>query len=211
MRNHLAEDMLNEDFLYLMEAHQASLNDGQHLNSSIQLLKQTSKIISVFRDRRPITSMDDSRFGILQSAFTWFQEWKSEVAQLKANGINTSKQLLSHKCLEDVESMLLTFKEICRVHLRQFPQGYVVPSRINSDVVENIFCQQRGLYNGSSTNPTYNTYSSTVNSIILGQSLKSRGRKSNAGLVAASSYTMCSNGMLTCSSSKKSKILKPRN
>jgi hypothetical protein len=28
MRNHLAEDMLNEDFLYLMEAFQSDLNDG---------------------------------------------------------------------------------------------------------------------------------------------------------------------------------------
>lgn len=35
MRNHLAEDMLNEDFLYLMEAFQSDLNDGSHLNSSI--------------------------------------------------------------------------------------------------------------------------------------------------------------------------------
>jgi hypothetical protein len=31
MRNHLAEDMLNEDFLYLMEAFQSDLNDGSHL------------------------------------------------------------------------------------------------------------------------------------------------------------------------------------
>lgn len=41
MRNHLAEEMLNEDFLYLMECFQASLHDGTYLNSSIQLLKQT--------------------------------------------------------------------------------------------------------------------------------------------------------------------------
>jgi hypothetical protein len=38
MRNHLAEDMSNEDFLYLMEAFQSDLNDGSHLNSSIQML-----------------------------------------------------------------------------------------------------------------------------------------------------------------------------
>lgn len=46
MRNHLAEEMLNEDFLYLMECFQASLHDGTYLNSSIQLLKQTSKILN---------------------------------------------------------------------------------------------------------------------------------------------------------------------
>jgi hypothetical protein len=48
MRNRLAEDMLNEDFLYLMEEHLATLSDGGYLNSSIQLLKQTIKIISAF-------------------------------------------------------------------------------------------------------------------------------------------------------------------
>lgn len=46
MRNHLAEEMLNEDFLYLMECFQVSLHDGTYLNSSIQLLKQTSKIFN---------------------------------------------------------------------------------------------------------------------------------------------------------------------
>jgi hypothetical protein len=89
--------------------------------------------------------------------------------------------------------------------LNRFPRGYVVPSRINSDIVENHFCQHRGSYNGSTTNPTYLNYCSTVNSIVLGQSLKSRGRKSNAGLVAASSYSMCTADIL--SSSKEIKIL----
>jgi len=105
-----------------------------------------------------------------------------------------------------MDNMLLTFKDICIIHLNRFPRGYVVPSRINSDIVENHFCQQRGLYNGSSTNPTYMNYCSTVNSIVLGQSLKSRGRKSNVGLVAASSYSMCTGD--TLSSSKKMKLLK---
>jgi hypothetical protein len=53
------------------------------------------------------------------------------------------------KCLEDIENMLLTFKEICVIHFNRFSRGYVVPSRINSDIIENHFCQQRGLYNGS--------------------------------------------------------------
>jgi hypothetical protein len=42
------------------------------------------------------------------------------------------------QCLEDVENMLLTFKEICVIHFNRFPHGYVVPSRINSDIVEEV-------------------------------------------------------------------------
>lgn len=101
--------------------------------------------------------------------------------------------MISYKCLENIESMLLTFKEICRIHLTKYPNGYVVPSRINSDIVENHFCQQRGMLNGCNTHPTYSNYCTTVNSVILGQSLKSRGRKSNTGLSAASCYNISTN------------------
>lgn len=160
----------------------------------------------MFRDSRPVTSLSDCRFKILKDAFEWFQDWEKEIAELKAAGVNTEKKLISPKCLEGMENMLLVFKEICVIHLNRFPRGYVVPSRINSDIVENHFCQQRGLYNGSSTNPTYMNYCSTINYVVLGQSLKSRRRKSNAGLVAASSYSMCTGD--THSSSKKIKLLK---
>lgn len=208
MRNHLAEDMLNEDFLHLMECYQASQNDGAYLNSTVQLLKQTSKIIKVFRDNRPMTSLSDQRLGILKSAFDWFQEWKQEISTLKSTGVNTSKMMISYKCLEDTESMLLTLKEICRIHLKKYPHGYVVPSRINSDIVENHFCQQRGMYNGCTSHPTYSNYCSTVNSVILGQSLKSRGRKSNAGLHSASCYNISANVSMNRIPAKKFKVLK---
>ena len=208
MRNHLAEEMLNEDFLHLMECFQANLNEGAYLNSSIQLLKQTSKLIKFFRDQRPVTSLSDQRLDILKSVFDWFQEWKQEIAKLKSAGVNTSKMMISYKCLEDIESMLLTFKEICRIHLTKYPNGYVVPSRINSDIVENHFCQQRGMFNGCNTHPTYSNYCTTVNSVILGQSLKSRGRKSNAGLSAASCYNISTNMSLNQIPAKKLKLLK---
>jgi hypothetical protein len=114
-----------------------------------------------------VTSLSDCRIKILKDAFDWFQGWKKEIAQLKTTGVNTVKKLISPKCLDDIENMLLTFKEMCVIHLNRFPRGYVVPSRINSDIVENHFCQQHGLYNGSTTNPTYLNYCSTVNSTVV--------------------------------------------
>lgn len=83
-----------------------------------------------------------------------------------------------------------------------------MPSRINSDIVENHFCQQRGMYNGCTSHPTYSNYCTTVNSVILGQSLKSRGRKSNAGLSAASCYNISTNISMNQVPAKKMKILK---
>ena len=102
--------------------------------------------------------------------------------------------------------MLLVFKEICIIHLNKLPCGYIVPSRINLDIVKHHLCQQCGLCNGESTNPTYMNYCSTVNSIVHWQSLISRGRKSNDRLVAAASYSMYTGD--TLSSSKKMKLVK---
>ena len=166
MRNHLAEDVLNEDFLYLMEAFQSDLNDGSHLNSSIQLLTHLkNKLCFVIHSRWHPCQTVGSKFYRMH--LTSSRIGKKEIAQLKTRGVNTVKKLISPKCLEDIENMLLTFKEMCVIHLNRFPRGYVVPSRINSDIVENHFCQQHGLYNGSTTNPTYLNYCSTVNSTVV--------------------------------------------
>lgn len=56
----------------------------------------------------------------------------------------------------------------------------LIPSRVNSDIIENIFCQQRALYHGANTNPNYNQYRTGITSIILGQTTTSK--KLNAGL-----------------------------
>ncbi|KAL3856898.1 hypothetical protein ACJMK2_011604 [Sinanodonta woodiana] len=93
--------------------------------------------------------------------------------------------------------MLVTFSEIYKRHLHDFPYGVVVPSRFNADVLENHFCQERGLHNGNATHPSYSTYCSMVNSVILGQSLKSRGRKSNDSIAAAKPFTFYVNEPLT--------------
>ena len=65
----------------------------------------------------------------------------------------------------------------------------IVPSRINSDIIENIFCQQRALYHGATcnTNPNYNEYRTGINSIILG---KTTSRKSNAGKHSAKPFAL---------------------
>lgn len=162
------------------------MNDGSHLNSAVDFLRQTSTMIAVFRDRRPIKDKDDSRLHDLSKVLVWFKSWESE----QKSKPTATKSLPSDQCLMDVKSMLYTFEDVCRTHLDDFPEGEVIPSRFNSDPVENHFCQTRGLHGGNLTNPTYQQYASTVNSIILGQSLRSRGRKSNAQIAPAMPYNM---------------------
>ena len=102
-----------------------------------------------------------------------------------------SKMLPSRQCIDDIDNMLITFPAVCEQHLNEFEFGSIKPSRFNNEIVENLFCQQKGVYNGNNSNPNYINYCKSVNSVLLGQSLKSRARKSNAGIEAAQSFSVC--------------------
>jgi hypothetical protein len=86
---------------------------------------------------------------------------------------------MSDKTRQDLASCIIGFEEVCFRHFKQFPGCTLVPSRMNSDVLENVFSQQRGLHNGANTNPNLITYMKTNNSITLGQATVSK--KSNGG------------------------------
>ena len=64
--------------------------------------------------------------------------------------------------------MIIGFREVCRIAFARVPGSTISPSRTNSDLVKNIFCQERD-HNGKNSNPTYAQYGPTMNSIILGQ------------------------------------------
>jgi len=200
MRNHLADEVLNEDMLHLMRQYQGSLKNGDALKSSVELLEKTSLLVKTFRDPRPVTNENDTRLSDLKSVLIWFQSWRSENRELSAK--ERDRRLPSTKCMDDIESLLQSFLYVCRSYLRKFRGAEIVPCRFNSDLAENIFCQQRGLFNGNNSNPNYFNYCSTINSIILGQSSKSRARKSNAGLPSADPFSF------TTTSTKRPKTIR---
>lgn len=76
--------------------------------------------------------------------------------------------------------MITGFQQLCEVVRTKCPGGGVVPSRTNSNIVENVFCQERGR-NGQNDNPNYDQYCHTMNGIILGQRITTK--KSNTGNV----------------------------
>jgi len=75
MRNHLAEEELNKDILNLMSQHKDSLSDGTHLNKTMESLEHTSAVIELFRDRRPISDLADSRLECLAKFESWLNAW----------------------------------------------------------------------------------------------------------------------------------------
>ncbi|KAK3091321.1 hypothetical protein FSP39_018905, partial [Pinctada imbricata] len=190
MRNHLAEEMLDSDMLNLMQQYKQHLQNRPELNSAIEFLENTSKLITIFKDKRPIFSVKDTRVATLLQVREWFQTWKSDNQALGGSKKEKEKSLPSQKCLNDIDCLIGSFVEVVKVHVNRFPGEGIYPSRFNSDVIENNFCQVRGLHNGNMTNPNYQNYKTTMNSVILGQTSISRGRKSNAGQQSANPYPM---------------------
>lgn len=64
--------------LHLMECYASSLADSTHLQSTIQLLKNTSALIDNFRDIRPIIDISE-RLDTLANVYNWFMNWEKEV------------------------------------------------------------------------------------------------------------------------------------
>ncbi|XP_069123679.1 uncharacterized protein [Argopecten irradians] len=188
MRNHLAEEMLSTDMLHLMEAYRSTLLNKSALDGAVEFLRTTSTVITIFRDKRPIKSCHDQRLKDLFDVIAFFTEWKDEVEGLSITPKEKEKMLPSKKCLDDQLSLLYTFIGICKQHTKEFPGEGVYPYRFNSDIIENNFCQVRGICNGNSSHPTYRSYASSMNSIILNQSARSKGRNSNAGELSADPY-----------------------
>ena len=95
MRNHLAEEVLNDDMYNLMIKYQESLKDGKHLGATVELLDNTRQIIKVFRDPRPIIDMSDSRIDKLLKFDQWLMNWSDSLEKLKCTQNERSKLFLT--------------------------------------------------------------------------------------------------------------------
>ena len=76
-------------------------------------------------------------------------------------------------------STINSFIHLSKQRLREFPGSNIVPSMMNSDVIENFFSSQRGRCGGDNTNPTVLAYSKNINTIIM-TSERCRSKKRNA-------------------------------
>ena len=179
MRNHLAEEVLNVDMLDLMSQYQASLTNKTVLAGPIELLQKTGRMIIIFKDMRPIKNVNDERIPELMEINDWFNKWLNSTQLEDISSKEKSKRVMSYQCHEDVQACLLGFCELCHLVLSNSKTAFVTPALINSDVIENHFCQHRATYNGANTNPTALQYRRNINAIILGQDIISN--KANAG------------------------------
>ncbi|KAJ8311572.1 hypothetical protein KUTeg_010927 [Tegillarca granosa] len=133
-------------------------------------------MVSFFTDSRPIKDIKDDRLTSLTEVYNYFKAWESEHLQDKDKN-QRHKSLITMETREDIDFTYHGFMSLVKKVLQESKTD-IVPSRINSYIIENIFCQQRALYHGGNSNPNYNEYRTGINSIILGQTTIST--KSNA-------------------------------
>ncbi|CAC5396938.1 unnamed protein product [Mytilus coruscus] len=142
----------------------------------------------------PITDISDDRLKDNRDAMDWFVHWENSVKN-NATIKNKEKCLISHQTRQDIISAVLGFEELCLYKLKK-SNASIIPNRINSEVIENIFCQQRTLHNGANSNPTYLGYCHSINSVILGQA--SVSKKSNTGGVEDIQKQYCPSKKVCC-------------
>ena len=168
-----------------MQTYNANLkNQSEELEAAIVLLEKTSFLADFFQDNRPIKDLTDARLKQFSDVYDWFKAWeKSDSGEEPTN--KRHKGLLTMETREDIDFLYHGFMSLVEFSLTEL-KYCVVPSRINSDVIENVFCQQRSLYHGATTSPTYNAYRQGINSVVLGQSTISK--KSNAACSKAEPF-----------------------
>jgi hypothetical protein len=187
MRNYLAEDVLNCEMLHAMQVYQLSLGEkGIVLSGLVELLQQTSNLVTIFRDMRHITGINDSRLNTLRAVNSWFADWEKCIEDDSTLSSKQKSQcLMSSQCHEDIHSNIAGFLALCEHVLKLSHTVFVTPGLVNSDIIENIFNQQRSTYNGANTNPNAYQYKKTINSIIVGQNVLSK--KANAAKTSSMS------------------------
>ena len=182
MRNHLAEDVLNSNMLRLMKDYKVHLGtDGEKLDGTIALLEQTSIIVDFSSDFRFICNKDDPRLHKLQKVLAWFHDWVRAVECSGQTKPQQNRCLMTKAAREDLDSTVMGLSHLCKVHFAKCDRS-LCPARLNSDVIENVFCQQRALQHGANDNPDLLQYSHGITTLVLTQPPLSRKRNSH-GLV----------------------------
>jgi len=83
MRNHLAEEVLSKKMLYLLQAYKKNCSQTQgheatYLDKTIEFIDMTSKIVNIFDDRRPVSSLDDHRLATNHEVLDYLNRWEKD-------------------------------------------------------------------------------------------------------------------------------------
>ena len=174
VHNHLAEEVLNKDFLDLMIKYQQTVEMPHKLESTVKLLGITSKIVDIFTNiHSAIESLEDLRVKEIVKIIEFFDQWESQFSDEKQR----ERHMMTKETWDDVFCSLIGFLEVLKISIDN--SIAIIPGYFNSDLIENWFCQLRGLRQGMSTNMTLSQVGPAINANLLTSNLISN--KSNSG------------------------------
>ena len=176
MRNHLATDVLGSKTLSLFQHLKDHLKEeGTKLDPVIQLLEVTSSLVNFFCSTHlKLANISEQPVQQLMKDLTFFHDWEKEFGSPKEK----VKHLITKETREDIDSCVYGFVNLLKV--AQKLDITLRPGYINSDLIENWFCQHRGLRNGFNQNPTLSQIAGATNSNIITGSVVS-SKKCNVG------------------------------
>ena len=176
MRNHLATDVLGSKMLSLFQHFKDHLKEeGTKLDPVIQLLEVTSSLVNFFCSTHlKLANISEQPVQQLMKDLTFFHNWEKEFTSPKEK----LKHLITKETREDIDSCVYGFVNLLKV--AQKLDITLRPGYINSDLIENWFCQHRGLRNGFNQNPTLSQIAGATNSNIITGSVVS-SKKCNVG------------------------------
>ena len=172
MRNHLDTDVLGPKMLSLFQHFKEHLkSDGEKLDSVIELLQVTSSLVQFFCNTHlKLSNVSEQPVQQLLTHLNFFHEWENEFTSPKEK----MKHLITKETREDIDACVYGFINLLKV--AQKLDISLKPGYINSDLIENWFCQHRGLRNGFNQNPTLSQTAGATNSnIITGSVVSSKG------------------------------------
>ena len=91
--------------------------------------------------------------------------------------------MITRETREDIDSCIYGFINVVKFATKnKIP---LVPTYFNSDLIENWFCQIRGLHNGFNQNPTLSQIGPCINANLLtGSVVSTKGNTGGTGLKA---------------------------
>ena len=151
--------------LYLMRCYQSTIENPAKLASTIEVLENTAILVEIIHDTKPITRLSDQRLITLRDVILYFTTWEDEINQ--NNAYNAAKTLMTSETRDDLHSSIQGFLSLCEPAVGHGRS--INPCFTNSDLIENHFCQQRGIRNGLNTNPTLVQIGPSQTAICLSQ------------------------------------------
>ena len=167
MKNTLAYHVFDES----VEQHMA--NHEPDSTASMQMyLHNSRKLFSCFMSDKPLSSPNDAQLLEIKDVKDWFTGWKSGLRDLYPQGKEVSSRFISWQTFDDV---CMTVDGLCALieyiaseqfHVLHGPGYYIVPKRLNQNIIESHFSMRRAACGGS-TNMTAVTYAYNNQRLIL--------------------------------------------